>query len=177
MAEMKPAKAETAKPARSEMSMAQNAIAFVVAGVIAAAVGAFAGTQAKPADSPPIDKGREGFHPQSSGTAAAPEKKASPISDMGVLDLQPIVTNLAAPPDVWVRVEGALLFEGKTLPHGEALAGQISADLLAFMRTQTLQQLQGVSGLQHLRQDLNERVATRSQGQVREFIIKTLVIQ
>jgi hypothetical protein len=28
-----------------------------------------------------------------------------------------------------------------------------------------------------LRQDLNERVATRSQGQVREFIIRTLVVQ
>ena len=93
------------------------------------------------------------------------------------MDLPPVVTNLAAPPDVWVRVEGSLLFEGKTLPHGEALAGQISGDILAFMRTQTLQEIQGVAGLQHLRQDLNERVATRSQGKVREFIIKSLVVQ
>jgi flagellar FliL protein len=96
---------------------------------------------------------------------------------MGTLDLAPVVTNLAAPSDVWVRVEGSLVFEGKTLPHGEALAGQIAGDILAFLRTQTLAQIQGVAGLLHLRQDLNERVATRSQGQVREFIIRTLVVQ
>ncbi len=93
------------------------------------------------------------------------------------MDLAPVVTNLAAPSDIWVRVEGSLVFEGKTLPHGEALAGQIAGDILSFMRTQTLKQIQGVAGLQHLRQDLNERVATRSQGQVREFIIRTLVVQ
>ena len=44
-------------------------------------------------------------------------------------------------------------------------AGEIAGDILAFMRTQTLAQIQGVAGLQHLRQDLNERVATRSRGQ------------
>lgn len=176
MAEKKPAKAETASAAKAEMSLAQTGAAFIVAGLIAAAIGGFAGMQAKPADKPTAENVRAGFHPQS-GPAVAAEQKPEAISDMGMMDLAPIVTNLAAPPDVWVRVEGSLLFEGKILPHGEALAGQITADLLAFMRTQTLQQLQGVSGLQHLRQDLNERVATRSEGHVREFIIKTLVIQ
>ena len=57
---------------------------------------------------------------------------------MGSIDLPPVVTNLAAPPDIWVRIEGTILFEGKTLPHGEALAGEIAGDILAFMRTQTL---------------------------------------
>jgi len=41
----------------------------------------------------------------------------------------------------------------------------------------TIVQLQGGSGLQSLREDLNERVAIRSEGHVRELIIETLVVQ
>ncbi len=168
MAEKKPKAGEA--EAKGGMSLAQNAIAFVVAGLIAGGVGAFHGMQAKPAVEAPKEAA-------ASESAKPEEKKYAPVIEMGSMDLPPVVTNLAAPPDVWVRIEGSILFEGKTLPHGEALAGQISGDILAFMRTQTLQQIQGVAGLQHLRQDLNERVATRTQGKVREFIIKSLVVQ
>jgi flagellar FliL protein len=146
------------------MSMAQNAIAFLVAGLIAGGVGAFQGMQVKPAE------------PVKASAKPEDEKRFAPIVEMATLDVPPVVTNLAAPPDVWIRIEGSILFEGK-LPHGEALVGQISSDLLAFMRTQTLQQIQGVAGLQHLRQDLNERVSTRTDGKVREYIIKSLVVQ
>jgi flagellar FliL protein len=172
MAEKKPAKpdAGAGAKAKGEMSLAQTAIAFVVAGLIAGGIGAFSGMQAKPPAETAAGAGKLAAKPDE-------DKKFAPIVEMGTLDMPPVVTNLAAPPDVWVRVEGALLFEGKTLPHGEALAGQIASDILAFMRTQTLQQIQGVAGLQHLRQDLNERVITRSDGHVREFIIKSLVVQ
>ncbi len=178
MAEKKPGKANSGKEegkAKGDMSLTQNAIVFVVAGLIAAGVGAFQGLQSKaPAEAAKPDAARVVGKP---GVTPAEDRKFAPIVEMGTLDLAPVVTNLAAPPDIWVRVEGTLLFEGKTLPHGEALAGQIAGDILAFMRTQTLQQIQGVAGLQHLRQDLNERVTTRSDGHVREFIIKSLVVQ
>ncbi len=178
MAEKKSAKADSGKDggkAKGDMSLAQNAIAFIVAGLIAAGAGAFQGFQLKaPTEASQPDAAQAVFKP---GGRAAEEKQFAPIVEIGALDLAPVVTNLAAPPDIWVRVEGTLLFEGKTLPHGEALAGQIAGDILAFMRTQTLQQIQGVAGLQHLRQDLNERVVTRSDGHVRELIIKSLVVQ
>jgi flagellar FliL protein len=178
MAEKKPALPAPDKDggnAKGQMSVGQNAIGFVVAGLIAAGVGAFQGLQAKTPD----DRPKTGAAPSSAKYAdkRGEDKKFAPIVEMGTLDLAPVVTNLASPSDIWVRVEGVLLFEGKTLPHGEALAGQIAGDILAFMRTQTLAQLQGVAGLQHLRQDLNERVLTRSEGHVREFIIKSLVVQ
>ena len=57
------------------------------------------------------------------------------------------------------------------------MAAQISDDLVAFAKTLTLSQLQGASGLQNLRDDLNERAAVRSQGKVREVVIETLVVQ
>jgi len=149
------------------MSLAENVMAFALAALVAGAAGALHAALFRPAEATATRTlGR-----------TDDDRRFAPLLEMGTLDLAPVVTNLAAPSDVWVRVEGSLVFEGKTLPHGEALAGQIAGDILAFMRTQTLQQIQGVAGLQHLRQDLNERVATRSQGQVREFIIRTLVVQ
>jgi flagellar FliL protein len=41
----------------------------------------------------------------------------------------------------------------------------------------TLRQLEGASGYQHLREDLNDRVRMRSSGNVRDLIIQTLVIE
>jgi flagellar FliL protein len=150
------------------MSLARNTLAFAVAAVIAAGLGCAQGfLTALPPNAPELT-GKSG---------AKGARSDAPVAELGSIDLPPVVTNLAAPPDIWVRIEGTLLFEGKTLPQGEALAGQISGDILAFMRTQSLSQIQGVAGFQHLRQDLNERVVTRSEGRVRELIIKSLVVQ
>ena len=57
------------------------------------------------------------------------------------------------------------------------LGAQIAGDILAFLRATSLMQLQGVAGLQNLREDLNERVAIRSGGSVKEIVIRTLVVQ
>ncbi len=153
------------------MSMAQNAIGFVVAGVIAGGVGAGVGMMNKPAaHAPPASEGAKPGERRE-------EAREAPVVHMGSVDVPPAVTNLASPKEVWVRIEGAILFEGKTLPRGDALAAEISADILAFLRTQTLEQIQGVAGLEHLRSDINERVQTRSQGAVKKFIIKALVVQ
>jgi flagellar protein FliL len=94
-----------------------------------------------------------------------------------IVDLPPIVTNLGAPQDTWVRLEGSIIFDPKTLPHPEAVAGQIGDDILAYLRTVSLRQLEGPVGLENIRQDLNERAATRSGGKVRAFVIRTLVVQ
>ena len=57
------------------------------------------------------------------------------------------------------------------------MAARIGEDLVAFLRTTSLAQIEGGAGMQHLREDLNERVVTRSSGKVREIIIETLVVQ
>ncbi|MCW2284614.1 flagellar FliL protein [Rhodoblastus acidophilus] len=168
MAEKKP-KPQDAGKEKGGMTMAQNAIGFVVAGVIAGGVGAGVGMMNKPV--PPGPAAKEGAKP------VERKEEAAPLVQMGSLEVPPAVTNLASPKEVWVRIEGAILFEGKTLPRGDALAAEISADILAFLRTQTLEQIQGVAGLEHLRADINERVQTRSQGAVKKFIIKALVVQ
>ena len=105
-------------------------------------------------------------------SAAAPPAEPSTI-----FDLPPIVTNLGAPQDTWIRLEGSIIFDPRTLPHPEAVAGQIGDDILAYLRTVSLHQLEGPIGLENIRQDLNERAATRSGGKVRAFVIRTLVVQ
>jgi flagellar FliL protein len=114
--------------------------------------------------------------------AAGPDKPAetaasAPVETATVVDLPPIVTNLGAPQDTWVRLEGSIIFDPKTLAHPEAVAGQIGDDVLAYLRTVSLHQLEGPIGLENIRQDLNERAATRSGGKVRAFVIRTLVVQ
>lgn len=110
--------------------------------------------------------------PMQESTASAPSAQASTI-----VDLPPIVTNLGAPQDTWVRLEGSIIFDPKTLPHPEAVAGRIGDDVLAYLRTVSLHQLEGPIGLENIRQDLNERAATRSGGKVHAFVIRTLVVQ
>ena len=111
------------------------------------------------------------------GQARGIAGQRAPAQPSTIVDLPPIVTNLGAPQDTWVRLEGSIIFDPKTLPHPEAVAGQIGDDVLAYLRTVSLHQLEGPIGLENIRQDLNERAATRSGGKVRAFVIRTLVVQ
>jgi flagellar FliL protein len=140
-------------------SLIELAIVVCLAGGAGAAFEAL-----RPAPAPSLDKLAE-------TPASAPAEMST------VVDLPPIVTNLGAPPDTWVRLEGSIVFDPKTLSHPEAVAGEIGDDALAYLRTVSLHQLEGPIGLENIRQDLNERAATRSGGKVRAFVIKTLVVQ
>ena len=134
--------------------------------VICLAASAGAAFEALRPAPPVLDK------PMQESTASAPPAQASTI-----VDLPPIVTNLGAPQDTWIRLEGSIIFDPKTLPHPEAVAGQIGDDVLAYLRTVSLHQLEAPIGLENIRQDLNERAATRSGGKVHAFVIRTLVVQ
>lgn len=90
--------------------------------------------------------------------------------------LKPIVTNLTEPADVWLRLDAAIVFEDE-MPNSEIISAEVSEDLLAFLKTLKVAQLEGATQLQHLREDLKDRVAIRSGGDVRDLIIESLVVQ
>ena len=115
--------------------------------------------------------------PSGSDKAAELSAAASPAQPSAIVDLPPIVTNLGAPQDTWVRLEGSIIFDPRALPHPDVVAGRIGDDILAYLRTVSLRQLEGPIGLENIRQDLNERAATCSDGKVRAFVIRTLVVQ
>lgn len=92
----------------------------------------------------------------------------------GVIQLEPITTNLAYPSDNWIRLEVALLFNGKP---DVALAEDIHQDIIGYLRTVSLQQVDGPRGLQYLKDDIQERVDLRSEGRVTKVMFRTFVIQ
>jgi flagellar FliL protein len=53
----------------------------------------------------------------------------------------------------------------------------IHEDILAYMRTVTLQQVQGASGFRHLKTDLEERARIRSDGLATQLMIRTLLFE
>jgi flagellar protein FliL len=91
--------------------------------------------------------------------------------------LPPIVTNLADPSSAWVRLQAAVVVDRQTTTKPDVLGAEIADDILGFLKTMSIGQISGASGLQHLREDLSERASIRSQGHVRELIIQTLVVQ
>jgi flagellar FliL protein len=90
--------------------------------------------------------------------------------------MTPIVTNLAGSPPVWIRLEASLIFNDNAA-DADALAAHISEDIIGFLRTVSVAQLEGAIGFQHLSEDLNDRVRVRSNGRVRELVIQGLIIE
>jgi flagellar protein FliL len=160
-------KPEPAAPP-SKPSGLMTALAFLSITLIAAGAGAAHGLRAmKPPET-------------ASAAMAAPadphgDPKAATASLMR--ELPPIVTTLAEPKAVWIRLETAIVLDRAALPDADKLTREITGDVLAFVRTLSLPQLQGASGLHHLREDLNERAAIRSKGRVREVVVQGLVLQ
>ena len=92
-------------------------------------------------------------------------------------ELAPIVTNLAEPAETRVRLQVAIVYPKKGVEAPNILAARITDDIVAFMKTLSVAQRQGASGLQALREDLNDRAFTRSDGKVKEVMIENLVVQ
>lgn len=120
---------------------------------------------------------------QPDGRKAAAEQAAARASEtrlaeesekLGVVYLEPVTTNLAGPTETWVRLELALVFTDKP---DLVVAQTVQQDVLAYLRTVKFHQVEGPSGFQHLKSDIEERAAIRSDGQVRSVLIRTLLFE
>ncbi|GGA98090.1 flagellar basal body-associated protein FliL [Brucella endophytica] len=114
--------------------------------------------------------------PASASPEKAPEKKpeAQPLG--AVVALKPILTNLAVPSSTWIRLEAGLVAKpGEEIAPDMAM--KISDDFMAFLRSASLMQLQGATGLAYLRADLEERAKMRSEGKVERVFIYSLVVE
>jgi flagellar protein FliL len=98
---------------------------------------------------------------------------AEPASQT-IIELAGITTNLAAPSNVWIRMEASIVLDE---PQDESLPELIQQDFLAFVRTLKLHQIEGASGFQHFKADLQDRAAIRSGGHVKQVLIRTLLFE
>lgn len=91
-----------------------------------------------------------------------------------IVELQPITANIATPEDVWLRLELAVLFSDT--PDLET-PEKIHQDIVAFVQTLKLYQMEGASGIRHLRQDMNELARIRSEGKAKSVLIRAMLLE
>ncbi len=106
-----------------------------------------------------------------------PAKADPAAAKINIRELAPITTNLASPANTWIRLEAAALMKEDLGEQRGPLLSKLAEDIVAYLRTVPLDQIEGASGFQNLREDLNDRVRLRSEGKVTELIIQALVIE
>jgi flagellar FliL protein len=98
----------------------------------------------------------------------------APAAGDTVIALPAITTNIGSPSDVWVRMEVSLVLDE---PQPADLPNAVLQDLLAYIRTVKMHEVEGASGLRHLKENLEERAAIRSDGHVSQVLIRTLLFE
>ena len=106
--------------------------------------------------------------------ASGHDETPVPPGSLVTMEIPAIITNLAAPRETWIRLELAVRFVGNPSPQ---LIEDIHQDLLAFVRTMRLEQIEGPSGYLHFKSDLAERAAIRSGGAARSVLVKVLLFE
>lgn len=144
-------------------SLIVQAAVLLALTVIAAGAGWLSGTHLN-----------QGTAPAQADAATSPGAEAETPAAEILSEAASITTNLAAPADTWIRLELDLIYDQAADP---AMTAAIHQDMLAFLRTVKLHQVEGASGFQHLRSDLEEIAALRSEGRVRSILIRTLLFE
>ncbi len=113
---------------------------------------------------------------QLTGSASTPEAvaPASTFEQTRMIDVPPVITNLASPAGAFIRLQVSLVVEKNAKPDD---ANKFATDITAYLRTVPIERLSGPAGLQQLREDLRERADIRLAGQVHDIIMHDLVIQ
>ena len=88
--------------------------------------------------------------------------------------LDPIVTNLSDPSEIWIRLELVLASE---LPLEPDLSSQIHQDLLAHVHAMRLSEMAGPSAFIDLKAELLARARQRSEDRVQSLHVKTLLYE
>jgi flagellar FliL protein len=119
--------------------------------------------------------GMKGAAPAANQPAASSAKTAEQ-KPSDVRPIAPIVTNLRDPSNLFIRLEAALVLEPNT-PDAAALVAKIGDDLVSYLRTVSLSELEGPTAFQYFREDLKKRSVQLGGGKVKELLLQSLVIQ
>jgi flagellar FliL protein len=99
------------------------------------------------------------------------------LTGLKIVPFPPVLTTLSEPRGKWIRVEGSILITPEASQQPEILAEKSGEQILAYLRSLRLDQLEGPSGLLAIRSDLNETVSTLSGGQVKGVLIHGIVVE
>ncbi len=149
-------------------------IGLLVATLVAAGAGGGLGYMLGP-EFKTAATGKEPEKAQEKAQDEAPAKTYA--GDSLLLRMKPVTTNLRKPFKSWVRLEAAVIMRQMEEKAAEEMAAVLEQDVLAYLRTLTLKDLEGPANLAFLRDDLARRASLRSKGQVKEFLIVSLVVE
>lgn len=109
------------------------------------------------------------------GTSENKSEDHDPSNSLHLMtNLDPIITNLSDPSDIWIRLELALESETPIEPD---ISSQIHQDLFAYVRAMRLGEMVGPSAFIDLKAELLARARQRSENQVQKLYIKTLLYE
>ena len=98
-------------------------------------------------------------------------------NSLRVLSFPPILTTLAEPKGKWIRLEGSILTTTEAEDSPEVLAERSGEQILTYLRSLRLDQIEGPSNVLGFREDLNEMLRVLSKGQVKGILISGLVVE
>ena len=171
MAENEVSAVEPSQPAEKASGLLGLVVAMLVTTVISGVGGGLFGLYANGKSNRPPE-------PNKKAQKHVDDTKRPPFTgEVNLKSLASIVTNLGGPKGTWVRLEAAIVFGPDAAKEENLLSGRIAEDIVAFLRTVPLAQIEGANGFQNLREDLNDRARIRSEGKVREVIIQSLIVE
>ena len=126
-----------------------------------------------PASAP---SGGETEQPQAA--EAQVEASQEPAENASIIrQLSPIITNLASPKDTWMRIEVSIVINPEARAEQDLIAVKSSDQIMAFLRTVDLAQVEGPSGYLHFREDINDLVRESSDNKVAQVLISSMVVE
>ena len=149
------------------------------------AVGAMLGEAGEPsiAATPEVAEAETGTAKNEAAGSELPvaegETEQEPLdaAQLKIVPFPPVLTTLADPKGKWIRLEGSILIDGEGDKAPELLAEEAGEQILAYLRSVRLDQLDSASGILGLKDDLDETLTTLSGGQVRRVLIHGLAVE
>jgi flagellar protein FliL len=114
--------------------------------------------------------------PEAAGLAAQKEIKDAKVPESEVRPLAPIITNLGNPPDLFIRLQAAVVIAPNT-PESNVLITKVNDDIVAYLHTVSISEIQGPTGFQYLKEDMKKRAIQLGGGKVRDFLVTSFVVE
>jgi len=109
------------------------------------------------------------------------QQKAMVVSmkDTEFVPLTPVIANLANPSTSWIRLEGAVAVKKGDGKEGKPadVVNLVAPKILDYLKTLSLDQVQGADNLAFLNMDLNEIVRAASNGQAQAILVTGFVVE
>lgn len=132
-----------------------------------------------PADDHGASKEEKPAHGNEGEAAAEEEEAVEPVdpADVAFVPFPPVITNVAEPKTVWLRLEGGITYLKSGEKKAEILASETAQQITQYLRTVDLADIEGQDGLQFLQDDLNDISRNLSGGQVQNVLISGLIVE